>query len=93
MIDSVTQFLTRRPVVPPHLAKHRKASSHVCVFPPRQGGLAEALEGLAKGLLEKNPKNKVRLIFPKYSTLSPEIIARMTRSETEFLDDFDSIYG
>jgi 1,4-alpha-glucan branching enzyme len=39
----------------------------------KEGGLAEALEGLTKGVKTLNPENKVRLVFPKYSSLPQSV--------------------
>lgn len=39
----------------------------------KQGGLAEAIEGLSKGLKQQHPENRVKLIFPKYSHLPQKI--------------------
>jgi 1,4-alpha-glucan branching enzyme len=39
----------------------------------KEGGLAEALEGLSVGMKKQNPKNHVRLIFPKFNTLPPRV--------------------
>ncbi|ADI37809.1 glycogen/starch synthase [Waddlia chondrophila] len=39
----------------------------------KQGGLAEALEGLSRGIKEQNEQNRVKLIFPKYSHLPKNI--------------------
>ncbi|NGX39278.1 MAG: 1,4-alpha-glucan branching enzyme GlgB [Chlamydiae bacterium] len=39
----------------------------------KQGGLAEALEGLSRGIKEQHPENKVHLVFPKYSHLPKEV--------------------
>ncbi|CDR33362.1 glycogen/starch synthase [Criblamydia sequanensis] len=39
----------------------------------KEGGLAEALEGMAKAMKNQHPDNKVRLIFPKFNILPAEI--------------------
>lgn len=39
----------------------------------KEGGLAEALEGMTKAMSQQHPDNKVRLIFPKYSILPSNI--------------------
>lgn len=49
-----------------------------------QGGLAEAVQGLAQGLLKTNPGNKVQLIFPKYNTLPISI--QLKKSEVQFFN-------
>lgn len=51
-----------------------------------QGGLAEAVEGLAQGLLKTNPQNKIRLIFPKYSILPEKIKNCLKKSDFDFVD-------
>jgi len=43
----------------------------------KEGGLAEALEGLSQGLLHQHPDNKVRLIYPKFSLLPKNIQERL----------------
>lgn len=40
------------------------------------GGLGEAIEGLSKGLKKQNPKNRVKLIFPKYSHIPDKEIQK-----------------
>ncbi len=40
----------------------------------KQGGLAEAVEGLSLGIKKQHPDNKVRLIFPKFSTIPSSVI-------------------
>lgn len=52
----------------------------------KQGGLAEALEGMTKSLLKVNPKNKARLIFPFYNILPKEILFNLTPSKQVFKD-------
>ncbi|MFQ5730275.1 MAG: glycogen/starch synthase, partial [Waddliaceae bacterium] len=37
------------------------------------GGLAEALEGLSQGMRALNPNNRVKLVFPLFSTLPEEV--------------------
>lgn len=39
----------------------------------KQGGLAEAVEGLSQGIKSQHPENRVRLVFPKYSHLPSEV--------------------
>ena len=51
------------------------------------GGLAEALEGLAKGILKDNPENKVRLVFPKYNKLPDSVLDQLKPSDQKFLDE------
>lgn len=46
------------------------------------GGLAEAIEGLSRGLKEQNPNNQINLIFPKYSCLPKEINRTLTDFKT-----------
>ncbi len=43
----------------------------------KQGGLAEAIEGLCCALKEQHPENQIKLIFPKYSHLSNEVKQKM----------------
>ena len=43
----------------------------------KEGGLAEALEGMSRGILNLNPLNKVSLVFPKYSHLPAKVLAEM----------------
>ena len=43
-----------------------------------QGGLAEAIQGMAQGILKQNPDNKVKLVFPYYSIISDEIREKLT---------------
>lgn len=38
-----------------------------------EGGLGEAVKGMALGIKKQHPENKVRLIFPKYSHLPEEL--------------------
>lgn len=45
----------------------------------KQGGLAEALEGLSRGIKEQNPLNRVKLIFPKYSHLPISIQRQLNK--------------
>lgn len=53
----------------------------------KEGGLAEALEGLSQGLLKQHPENKVRLIFPKFSLLPKAILESLkTAPRTEYKD-------
>lgn len=40
----------------------------------KQGGLAEAVEGLSRGILKLNPANRVKLVFPKYSHLPKDVL-------------------
>lgn len=42
----------------------------------KQGGLAEAVHGIAEGLIGQNQDSKVRLIMPKYDILSNKIALR-----------------
>ncbi len=51
----------------------------------KQGGLAEAIEGMARGVKEHNPENNVRLVFPKYSTLPQAVLDSITEQK-EYLD-------
>ncbi|NGX59876.1 MAG: 1,4-alpha-glucan branching enzyme GlgB [Chlamydiae bacterium] len=51
----------------------------------KEGGLAEAIEGLATALA-KEGKNKVRLLFPKYSTLPKEVVENLEKCEKLYLD-------
>lgn len=43
----------------------------------KQGGLAEAIEGMSRGIKEQNPNNRVKLIFPKYSHLPKNVLDAM----------------
>lgn len=43
----------------------------------KEGGLAEAVEGLSKALKEKNKDNKVTLVYPKFSSLPPSILEKL----------------
>ncbi len=43
----------------------------------KEGGLAEAVEGMSRGILALNPLNKVSLVFPKYSHLPKNVLERM----------------
>ncbi len=43
----------------------------------KEGGLAEAVEGMAQGLLKQHPDNKVRLIYPKFSILPKAVLTRL----------------
>ncbi|MDR3624706.1 MAG: glycogen/starch synthase [Chlamydiales bacterium] len=47
----------------------------------KEGGLAEAVEGLIKAVKKKNPESTCRLIFPKYSTL-PEKFQQLFKRTT-----------
>lgn len=47
----------------------------------KQGGLAEAIHGIATGVLRENPDNKVRLILPKINRLEQKIIDKLEKSE------------
>jgi 1,4-alpha-glucan branching enzyme len=51
-----------------------------------QGGLAEAVEGMANSLAQMNPENRVRLIFPKYSTLPKEIMGQLQKCREIYVD-------
>ncbi|MBA2368877.1 MAG: glycogen/starch synthase [Candidatus Protochlamydia sp.] len=53
----------------------------------KQGGLAEAIEGLSKAIMESHPDNKARLFFPKYNTLPIEILDRLVKTQEVYLDD------
>jgi 1,4-alpha-glucan branching enzyme len=50
----------------------------------KQGGLAEAVEGLAQGLLKTNPHHQIKLIFPKYNILPENITCRLHRPTQQF---------
>jgi ADP-glucose type glycogen/starch synthase len=50
-----------------------------CLGVARQGGLAEAVYGMAKGVADSHPENKIRLIIPKYSIIPEDMKARMKR--------------
>ena len=53
----------------------------------KEGGLAEALEGLSQGLLRQNGDNKVRLIFPKFNLLPKNIQQELEKqAPTTYLD-------
>ncbi len=52
----------------------------------KEGGLAEAIEGMSQGLLEQNPENKVRLIFPKFSHLPKKVSEQLTTAVEHHLD-------
>lgn len=43
----------------------------------KEGGLGEAVEGLAKAMKKQHPDNKVRLIFPKFSNLPAAILKEL----------------
>lgn len=57
----------------------------------KEGGLAEALEGMSRGILELNPANKVSLVFPKYSHLPQNILNQM-RDPTTHVDSRGDTY-
>ncbi len=52
----------------------------------KQGGLAEALEGIAKSVIANNPQSKVRLIFPKYNKLPKDVVERLYDPPRPFVD-------
>lgn len=43
----------------------------------KEGGLAEAVEGLSKSLREHHDNNKVTLIYPKFSNLPQSVLAKL----------------
>ena len=43
----------------------------------KEGGLAEAVEGLSKGLKESHPSNKVTVVYPKFSNLPPSVTSKL----------------
>jgi 1,4-alpha-glucan branching enzyme len=47
----------------------------------KEGGLAEAVEGLSKALKQQNPKNTVTLVFPKFSELPKNILENLGAPE------------
>lgn len=47
----------------------------------KEGGLAEALEGMTKAMKVQHPGNKVRLIFPKFNILPQNIKDRLDQVE------------
>jgi 1,4-alpha-glucan branching enzyme len=53
----------------------------------KQGGLAEALEGITQGIKDQNPQNKARLIFPKYNKLPSEIVQQLKKTDQIFISD------
>lgn len=55
----------------------------------KEGGLAEAIEGMTKGLKELNPENKLRLVFPKYHTLPPAITTQLEAEEPQEYRDLN----
>lgn len=57
----------------------------------KEGGLAEALEGMSRGILALNPENKVSLVFPKYSHLPTNILAQM-KNPTMHTDSQGEVY-
>ena len=60
----------------------------------KEGGLAEALEGMAQGLLKQHPENKVRLIFPKFSVLPKPILDQLKNApRTEYKDSQGNAYA
>lgn len=52
----------------------------------KQGGLAEAIEGMTKAVLHGNPPGKARLVFPKYNILPKAILENLKTSEEVFYD-------
>ena len=53
----------------------------------KEGGLAEALEGLCVGMKKQHPENRVRLIFPKFSILPSKVQEKLKAApRQEFLD-------
>lgn len=53
----------------------------------KQGGLAEAIEGLCRGLKEENSDNKIQVIFPKYKPLPENIEKNMGNPIQHFTSD------
>ena len=47
----------------------------------KQGGLAEAIEGMSRGIKEQNKGNRVKLIFPMYSHLPESVRLQLTTPE------------
>lgn len=50
----------------------------------KQGGLAEAIEGMCQGILKQNPDNKVKLIFPYYNKIPANIQKELKPVEKPF---------
>jgi len=53
----------------------------------KQGGLAEAVSGMAKGLAKKNRRNKVRVILPYYDHISDDIKKQMKEKPKYAVND------
>lgn len=54
----------------------------------KQGGLAEAIEGLTTAFSSTSEHNKARLIFPKYSHLPLDILNQLKKVDKVYLDDY-----
>ena len=53
----------------------------------KEGGLSEALEGLAVGMKKQHPDNQVRLIFPRFSSLPQAIREQLSHTPPkEYVD-------
>lgn len=53
----------------------------------KEGGLAEVLEGLSKAMKKQHPDNKVRVIFPKISTLPTKIQEKIQQQPSQSYRD------
>lgn len=53
----------------------------------KEGGLGEALEGMAKAMKKQHPGNKVRVIFPKFSTLPAKVQEQLRAAEAQTFQD------
>lgn len=47
----------------------------------KEGGLAEAVAGLSRGLVQQNAKNKVSLVFPKFGLLPATVLSALKEPE------------
>lgn len=53
----------------------------------KEGGLAEAIEGMVKGMKAQHPANRVRLIFPRFSILPSHIQSQIENTVPLSLKD------
>jgi 1,4-alpha-glucan branching enzyme len=54
----------------------------------RQGGLAEAIEGLTRSISTTHPNSKARLFFPKYNKIPSHILNQMEKVQENYYDDY-----